>query len=176
MRRLFQILQMPIPTLASSGKLNIVTNLKGLSQIIKREKRKWWCQRSKVNTERKVGDAKGFQSILKKSLHFDSSRFRDEMLKLTSLNSSENTMGLFVDDLDDIKILFHQMSPQVKILLDDCFVKTVRCASIMNADWETGTPFMVFNLSSSLIDHETANYAITDGNEVFGSDVDRQNK
>ena len=55
-----QILQMPVPTLASSSKFDIVTNLKRLDSEIKKEKSKWWWQRSKVDTERKDKEAKGF--------------------------------------------------------------------------------------------------------------------
>ena len=94
-------------------------------------------------------------------------------MQITSLNKQENTIGLYVDDLVDLKLLFDQLSPSVKDLLDDCFVKTNRCANILNADWASGTTFKVFNQHSSLIDERMANNAITDNNPGSGPGTDR---
>ena len=50
-------------------------------------------------------DSRGFQSILKKSVHFNNARFRDLLMEIAML-SRENTLGMFVENLEDLSILF----------------------------------------------------------------------
>ena len=45
---------------------------------------------------------KEYRSILKKSIHNKSTRFRDELMNITNL-STENTIRLFIDNLEDFK-------------------------------------------------------------------------
>ena len=49
-------------------------------------------------------DAKGFKTILKKSVHFTNNRFRDILMKIVKL-SSESTLSMFVDNLDEFSML-----------------------------------------------------------------------
>lgn len=82
-------------------------------------------------------DSRGFQSITKKSLHFNNARFRDILMDISRL-SKENTLGNFVENLEDLSILFEQMSPSVTSFFEDCFLETEFCANVQNADWKTG--------------------------------------
>lgn len=52
----------------------------------------------------------GFKSIRNKSVHFTSSRFRENLMEISML-TQENSIIDFVQNLDDIQILFTSMSP-----------------------------------------------------------------
>ena len=51
---------------------------------------------------------------------------------------------MFVEDLEDLSILFEQMSPSVSAFFEDCFLETEFCQNVQNADWKTGEPYVVF--------------------------------
>ena len=49
-------------------------------------------------------DSKGFKTILKKSVHYNNTRFRDVLMNIVML-SNENTLSMFVDNLDEFAML-----------------------------------------------------------------------
>lgn len=71
-------------------------------------------------------DSKGFQSILRKSIHFNNARYRDLLMEITML-SEENTLSYFVENLVDFGILLDRMSPSVTAFFDNCFIMTEFC-------------------------------------------------
>ena len=54
----------------------------------------------------------GFKSIMKKSLHFRSARYRESLMEIAML-CQENSTNDFIENLEDIKILFTSMSPAI---------------------------------------------------------------
>ena len=44
-----------------------------------------------------------------------------------TLLSKENTIGMYVENLEDLEQLFSQMSPSVNSFLSDCFQVTEYC-------------------------------------------------
>ena len=105
-------------------------------------------------------DARGFQSILKKSIHYNTSRYRD-MLMATTVLSKENTVGMFIENLSDLEIIFEHGSEYVSNFLSNCFLETDFCESVNNADWKTGEALKVFPRRSSIITEEIANDEIS---------------
>ena len=79
----------------------------------------------------------GFKSILKKSLYFTNARFRESLMELAMM-SRENAINNFVENLDNIKILFTSMSPSVAHLFENAFKRTRFTEDIKNADWRIG--------------------------------------
>ena len=69
--------------------------------------RGWWKSVQDWMKEKDTSeiDSRGFQSILKKSIHFNNSRYRDILMSITLL-SKENTVGMYIEDLKDLAIIF----------------------------------------------------------------------
>jgi hypothetical protein len=120
-------------------------------------------------------DSRGFQSILKKSIHFNNSRYRDILMSIT-LMSKENTVGMYIENLQDLAIIFDQMSPYVANFLEDCYLETDFCDNVQNADWHAGDDMKVFESNSSIINEQAANKEITDGDIGSGKGTGRQNR
>ena len=91
LRRLIQILQMPSSSLASSTK--------------KGEVKEAFFKSMFAPVDTSDIDSRGFQSICRKCIHFNNARFRDLLMEI-SLLSQENTIGMFVENLSDLSILF----------------------------------------------------------------------
>ena len=64
-----------------------------------------------------------FKCILKKSLNFTNARFRESLMEM-SMMCRENAINNFVENQDDIQILFKSMSPSVVALFEDSFKRT----------------------------------------------------
>ena len=88
-------------------------------------------------------NAKGFKSILKKSVHFNNNRFRDVLMNITML-SNESTLSMFVDNLDEFAMLLETQSPAVTAFFENCFLHTEFCKSVSNADWKTGIKYEIY--------------------------------
>jgi len=54
----------------------------------------------------------GFKSILMKCVHFRNARYRDLLMEISMFSEGHN-VSQFVDSLDDIDVLFDNMSPVV---------------------------------------------------------------
>ena len=63
----------------------------------------------------------------------------------------ENAINNFVDNLDDIKILFTSMSPAVVDLFEESFKKTRFTDEVSNVDWRIGDAMEVIGSMSSVI-------------------------
>ena len=112
-----------------------------------------------ANTKIKTGDC-GFKSILKKSLHFQSARFRENLMEI-AMHCSENSVNNFVDNLDDIIILFTSMSPAVVEFFENGFNETRFTKKIKNLEWQTGKSYKVIGQMGSVITEREANRIIT---------------
>ena len=62
-----------------------------------------------------------------------------------TLMSKENTIGMYIENQEDLAILFDQMSPYVSNFLEDCFLETEFCENVQNADWKAGEPLFVYS-------------------------------
>ena len=65
-------------------------------------------------------EAEGFQSLLRRSLHLSNSRFKEVLMDIATW-TGHNALGLFVDSLNDLEILFNSPSPIVLNFLEHCF-------------------------------------------------------
>ena len=74
----------------------------------------------------------GFKSILKKSVYFTNQRFRDILMEILNLNEN-NSISLWLDNLDDFKYLVENNSQAVLDTLNEAFVQTSFCKSISHA-------------------------------------------
>ena len=83
---------------------------------------------------------------------------------------------MFVENLEDLGILFDQMSESVENFFEDCFHETEFCESVRNADWKSGEKLFVFGQDTSIIDQSIANNKITGGNPGSGKGTGRQNR
>ena len=79
----------------------------------------------------------GYKNILKKSVYFTNSRFRDILLDITIL-SEHNTISNWVDNLDDIKYLMKNISPSVLECFEAAFVETNYCKQTNHASLTEG--------------------------------------
>ena len=107
----------------------------------------------------------GFKPIVNKSIHFTNTRFRDALISI-ALCCSEGSISSFVDNIDDIKALFNQMSTPVTEILNRGFNDTIYCNRVKHAEWKAKTSGLfgsessqleVFNLNSSLLTENEAN-------------------
>ena len=90
--------------------------------------------------------------------------------------SGHNALGLFVNNLTDMGILFNSASPQVLNFFEHCFQRTPHCLEIDTVEWKAGQDSVVFALDTSKIDQERANKYLKE--KVFGNidEKDKQNK
>ena len=110
-----------------------------------------------------------------KSVHYNNTRFRDVLMSITML-SKENTLPMFVENLDELSILFETMSPTVTSFFEGCFLHTEFCQSVTNVDWKTGDGLEVFGRNSQIINESKANELITRGKPGSGKGTGRQNR
>ena len=108
LRRLMQILQLPTISLASKEvnrekAAENKFNIKGCWNTM----HGWWksFQDWMKDIDTSEIDSRGFQSILKKSIHFNNTRYRDILMSIT-LMSKENTVGMYIENLQDLSIIF----------------------------------------------------------------------
>lgn len=85
----------------------------------------------------KVEGSIGFKSVRQKSLHFESSRFRENLMEISML-TEENSIIDFVRNLGDMKILFTSMSPAIVEFFDNAFNASRFTKNVRNLDWHTG--------------------------------------
>jgi hypothetical protein len=72
----------------------------------------WLRNKVGLTLDGETSSDKGFKSITKKSIHFRSARFRECLMEI-GMMTEENSIADFVDNLEDIEILFTSMSPAV---------------------------------------------------------------
>ena len=65
--------------------------------------------------------------------------------------TGHNTLGLFVDSLNDLEILFNSPSQQVLDFLEHCFQRTPDCDQVENVEWRLEVEAFVFYLNTSKI-------------------------
>lgn len=130
-RRLYRILNMPTAELA---------NFKDKHNVKDKEKKARWFQRllsficCKGGDEQEVFESK---AICKKSMYFKNSRFRDILMEIALL-CRENAINNFVENIDDIEVLFTSMSPSTVKLFENGFKTSRHTEAIKNADWRQG--------------------------------------
>ena len=106
---------------------------------------------------------KGFKSILQKCVHFRNARYRDLLMDIAALSKS-CTISKFVDSLDDMEILFDNLSPSVIKFFQEGFLETNQCKKVKNADWPIrGINQVVWMEYSSALTEEDTNLKITGG-------------
>ena len=96
--RVIQMTEVPTRWLAVDSNVSALENQSRFKRIIK-----WIYQLTSVQQSADV--LTGCQSILKKSVHFENIRQRDQLMQLTVL-SKENTLSMYVSSVDDLSILF----------------------------------------------------------------------
>ena len=96
--RVIQVAQVPTRWLAVEANVNDIEKQSRFKRFIK-----WIYQLTSIQQSEDV--LTGCQSILKKSVHFENSRQRDQLMQLTVL-SKENTLSMYVSSIDDLSILF----------------------------------------------------------------------
>ena len=74
-----------------------------------------------------------------------------------AMHCSENSVNNFVDNLDDIKILFTSMSPAVVDFFENGFNETRFTKKIKNLEWQTGKSYKVIGQMGSVINERIAN-------------------
>lgn len=79
----------------------------------------------------------GYKTVEKKSLHFKSARFRESLIEI-GLLCQETSIDNFIDNLEDVQILFTSMSPATVEFFENSFEKTRFTKSIKNLDWKLG--------------------------------------
>ena len=87
--------------------------------------------------------------------------------------SGQNALGLFVDSLNDLEILFNTQSPQVLDFFGHCFQETPSCQKVENVQWSMDLDSFVFGQNSSKIDEARTNEAL---NEIALKSVDEKDK
>ena len=92
-------------------------------------------------------------------MYFKNSRFRDILMDL-ALMCQENAINNFLDNIEDIKLLFTSMSPSTVKLFENGFKITRHTESIKNADWKQGDSLVVIGAQSSVIMEKDANKLI----------------
>ena len=80
-------------------------------------------------------------------------------MKITNL-SPENTIRLFIDNLDDLEMLIGTLTSAVTEFFEHCFERTIFCKDVKNAKWQPGQQFVVFDQRNSKIDEAEAQNAI----------------
>jgi len=81
----------------------------------------------------------------------------------TTLLSKENTVGMFIENLTDLAIIFEHGSEYVSNFLENCFLQTDFCTSVDHVDWKTGENLKVFSHNTSIMTEDEANKLISNG-------------
>ena len=79
----------------------------------------------------------GFKSVLQKSVHFKSSRFRESLMELSMLCHESQLMS-FVENMEDLETLFASMTPVVERFFENSFTTTAFTKRIKNLNWKLG--------------------------------------
>ena len=77
-------------------------------------------------------------------------------------------MGMYIENQDDLAIIFDNGSQYVTAFLEDCYLETEFCTDVKNADWQAGENLFVFGKNSSIIREKEANIEITGGKPGSG--------
>ena len=72
----------------------------------------------------------------------------------------ENSVNNFVDNLQDMKILFSSMSPAIVEFFENGFNETRFTKQIKNLDWKLGESLQVIGQMSSAISEKKANLLV----------------
>ena len=83
--------------------------------------------------------------MLKKSIRKANTRFRDSYLKICGLKDSDNWLGIYLKDLDDLKMIFENVTQEVVNFFDDCFYHTHFCTGVKSLDFKKDDKFFVHN-------------------------------
>ena len=94
-----------------------------------------------------IGDKDGFRSIMRKSLHFESSFYQEILMEIAVL-CEESSFTDFVGELTDFTVLLNSMSPIVQDFINNSFYKSVYTKRIESIDWKKGRQRLVFASST----------------------------
>ena len=124
----------------------------------------------------KVIGSIGFKPIRQKSMHFKSSRFRESLMSI-SLIVEENSITDFVQNLDDMQILFTSMSPATVAFFDNSFNYTRFTRTVRNLDWRLGDGLEAFGTAQSTMSQELAQKILNDSKPTADEEsADIQNR
>ena len=73
-------------------------------------------------------------------------------MKITKLLKEDNRLSLYLNNLDDLQVVFESISQEAVEFFDDCFYYTFHCNQVKNLDLKQGQPFFVSSMNSSIID------------------------
>ena len=73
-----------------------------------------------------------------KSIHLETIRIRDALMRITLLLNEKNKLEYFVSNLTDLKVLLDSFSNVTGEFFDNCFIETDFTSAINNADWISG--------------------------------------
>lgn len=130
-RRLYRILNIPTADLANFKDKHNVKSETANASCGSRFTKAICC---KKDQELHVFESK---AICRKSMYFKNSRFRDILMEIALL-CRENAINNFVENIDDIEVLFTSMSPSTVKLFENGFKTTRHTEAIKNADWRQG--------------------------------------
>lgn len=97
----------------------------------------------------------GFKSIVKKSLHFANTRFRENLMEIAML-CRENCIATFVENQHDITLLFNSMTPATVEFFENAFNQTRFTKSVKNLQWQVGTQMEVVGQKSQVFNESIA--------------------
>merc|ERR1712157_32246 len=120
--------------------------------------------------------ATGYKSIMQKSLHFThNARFKEILMEI-AVKCSENTIGNFVNNIDDMRILFDSLSPAVLQFFENGFLSTQHTDKVRNADWLIKETSIVFENNSSIVNEFEANKIVKKERKKKGKKGKVQNR
>ena len=94
---------------------------------------------------------------MQKSIHFDyNARYREVLIDIAN-KCSDNTITNFVNNIDDIKVLFQATSPAIYELFEKGFIETPFTVDVKNADWQKSKTLSVFDGNSVIMTEKKAN-------------------
>lgn len=113
---------------------------------------------------------------MQKSLHFThNARFKEILMEI-AVKCSENTIGNFVNNIDDMRILFDSLSPAVLQFFENGFLSTQHTDKVRNADWLIKENSVVFENNSSILNELKANKIIKKERKKKGKKGKVQNR
>ena len=97
----------------------------------------WMKKKIGIGRKKMSNSDIGFKPVQKKCLHFRSARFRESLMEIAML-CQETDVSNFVENLEDIQILFTSMSPAIVEFFENGYNSTRFTKKIKNLDWRLG--------------------------------------
>ena len=104
-----------------------------------------------LKREEKELSYSGYMPILNKAMYFKNTRFRENLIRISAL-CGETQITSFVNAIEDIEVLFNNLTPNVADFLDNCFNKNSYCYELDNLNWKQGDSLRVMGFMTPLPD------------------------